>query len=322
MRKETFFQSRSFTSMVASLASILCGLLLGFILLIFFAKGTAGGAQRFLLALDGMHRMLVTGFAASDKFAKVLYQAAPLIMTGLSVGFAFKTGLFNIGATGQYLIGAFCGIITAIVFQQPWWIAMLAAAAGGAVWGFFPGLFKALFNVNEVITSIMFNWIALYLVNLGFSNIPSSLANYWGASNADRTAVLSAANPSAMIPKAGLNLLLGSRYMNISIFIAIAFSALCYIVLNRTVFGYELKACGYNRNASLYAGINAKRSIVLSMVIFGAPSGVAGGVYHLAGTAQYTIITLLPAMAFTGCPVALLATSNPVGAICAALFIS
>lgn len=313
MHKHKFLESRAFSSFIASLASILCGLIFGFIILLVFDAGSAMG---------GLQRMLVTGFGSPDKFAKVLYQAAPLIMTGLSVGFAFKTGLFNIGATGQYLVGAFCGIVTGVVFQQPWWLAMLAATLGGAFWGMFPGLFKAFFNVNEVITSIMFNWIGLFLVNLLFSNIPSSLANFWGAVNADRTAALAAANAAAIIPKAGLNELLGSNYMNISIFIAVFFSLVTYVVLEKTTFGYELKACGYNRNASVYAGINAKRSIILSMVIAGALSGMAGGIYYLSGTSQYTIVKALPAMGFNGIPVALLAMSNPIGTIFSALFIS
>ncbi len=313
MRKGNFLQSRGFSSLIASVSSILCGLVFGSILLLVFDAGSAA---------DGLQRMLTTGFGSPDKFAKVLYQAAPLIMTGLSVGFAFKTGLFNIGATGQYLMGTFCAIVTGVVFQQPWWAAMLCAMLGGAVWGMFPGLFKALFNVNEVITSIMFNWMGLFLINLGFSNIPVALANYWGASNADRTAALAAANAAAIIPKAGLNTLLNSNYMNISIFIAVLISVIIYVVLNKTTFGYELKACGYNRSASIYAGINAKRSIVLSMIIAGALAGLAGGIYYLSGTSQYTIVKTLPSMGFNGIPVALLAMSNPIGTIFSALFIS
>lgn len=311
--KHRFFRSDAFGSFVASAASILCGLVFGFVLLLAFDAGSA---------LDGLGRMLTTGFGSPDKFAKVLYQAAPLILTGLSVSFAFKTGLFNIGATGQYLLGAFSAIVTGVVFQQPWYVALLAAMLGGAVWGVFPGLFKALFNVNEVITSIMFNWMGLFLVNLLLSNIPKALANYWGAANSDRTAALAAANASAIIPRAGLNTLLSSNYMNISIFLAALIAMVIYVVLNKTTLGYELKACGYNRSAGVYAGINAKRNIVLSMVIAGALSGLAGGIYYLSGTSQYTIVRSLPAMGFNGIPVALLAMSNPIGVIFSALFIS
>ena len=301
------------TSILASLISIGVGLIVGLVLLYVLNAKAAGGA---------FVSLITTGFHSSDKFAKVLYQAAPLIMTGLSVGFAFKTGLFNIGATGQYTVGSALALIGAIQFQLPWYACLLLALIGGAFWGVFPGLFKALFNVNEVITSIMFNWIAMFAVNLTINNLPMMLAKYWGGAQMDRTANLAQANPGALIPRLGLDVLVKSNYMNISIFIAIAFAIVAWIILSKTTFGYELKACGYNRNASIYAGINAKRNIVLSMVISGAFAGVGGGLYFLAGTGQYTLLKQLLAAGFNGIPVALLATSNPIGTIFSALFIS
>lgn len=315
MRKQhnSFLGNPGFISFLASLISIICGLLIGYILLIIFNSAHAN---------EGLMNLLTAGISSPAKFAKVLYQAAPLIFTGLSVGFAFKTGLFNIGASGQYTVGAATALIVGIVFKGNWFIAIIAAMIAGAVWGFFPGLFKAFFNVNEVITAIMFNWIGLFLVNVVLSNIPSVLANYYGASNADRTAALAAANPSAIIPKAGLDTLFGSNYMNISIFIAIGIAVVMYIILNKTIFGYELKACGASKSASIYAGINAKRNIILSMVIAGALAGIGGGIYYLAGTGQYTIEKVLLGMGFNGIPVALLASSNPIGTIFSAIFIS
>ena len=302
-----------FASFLASVFSIIIGLVFGFILLIIFNPSKS---------LLGMERMLFAGIGSSDKLAKVLYQAAPLIMTGLAVGFAFKTGLFNIGASGQYLTGAFFALYTGMVWQFPWWAALLAAMVGGAIWGAMPGLFKAFFNVNEVITSIMFNWIGLFAVNLALANTPQVLANYYGASNPDRTANLAAANAAAIIPKWGLDSLFGSTYMNISIFIAILIALVIYVVLNKTTFGFELKACGLNRNASVYAGINARRNIILSMVIAGGLAGIGGGIYYLSGTAQYTIEKMLLPMGFNGIPVALLAISNPAATIFSALFVS
>ena len=314
MRKHnSFFSNPSFVSFLASIISIICGLLIGYILLIIFNSAHAN---------EGLLHLLTAGISSPAKFAKVLYQAAPLILTGLSVGFAFKTGLFNIGASGQYTVGAAAALIVGIVFKGNWFLAIIAAMIAGAIWGFFPGLFKAFFNVNEVITAIMFNWIGLFLVNVVLSNIPSVLANYYGASNADRTAALAAANPSAIIPKAGLDTLFSSNYMNISIFIAIGIAIVMYVILNKTVFGYELKACGASKSASIYAGINAKRNIVISMVIAGALSGIGGGIYYLAGTGQYTIEKVLLGMGFNGIPVALLASSNPIGTIFSAIFIS
>lgn len=307
------FSGPAFTSFLASLISIGVGLVFGLLLLLILNPGAA---------FHGMGAMLTSGISNLDKVAKVLYQASPLMMCGLSVGFAFKTGLFNIGAPGQYTLGAFFAILCATQFQWPWWACLLAAMVGGALWGLFPGLFKALFNVNEVITSIMFNWIGMYLVNLILANTPRALANYWGATNSDRTADLAKANPGALIPKLGLDKLFGSPYMNVSIFIAFALALVMYVVLNKTTFGYELKACGMNKNASTYAGINANRNIVLSMVIAGALSGIGGGLYYLAGTGQYVLEKVILARGFDGIPVALLASSHPLGTIFSALFVS
>ena len=307
------FHIPGLTSFFASLISIGVGLLFGFILLVLLNPQFAG---------QGFISLVTAGLKSTDKLAKVLYQAAPLMMTGLSVGFAFKTGLFNIGASGQYTVGAGLALIFAIQFQQPWYVCLLISMIGGAFWGVFPGLFKALFNVNEVITSIMFNWIAMLAVNLTISNLPMMLPRYWGQAQIDRTANLAVANPSALIPKLGLDELLHSNYMNISIFISIAFAVILWVVLSKTTFGYELKACGFNRNASVYAGINAKRNIVLSMVIAGALSGIGGGLYYLAGTGQYTLLKSLLNMGFNGIPVALLASSHPLGTIYSTLFVS
>ena len=312
-RIRKLIQKPGFDSLVASIAAIGIGLVFGLILLIVFNPGKS---------LYGFGQILFAGVSSTGKFSKVLYQAAPLIMTGLAVGFAFKTGLFNIGATGQYMLGTFFALYTGIVWQFPWWAALLAAMVGGAIWGAMPGLFKAFFNVNEVITSIMFNWIGLFAVNVLLANIPRVLADFYGASNPDRTANMAAANPAAIIPKWGLDQIFGSSYINISFFIAVIVAVIAYFVLNRTIFGYELKACGYNRNASIYAGINARRNIVLSMIIAGSFAGLGGGIYYLSGTAQYTIEKILPAMGFNGIPVALLATSNPLGIIFSALFVS
>lgn len=307
-------------SVLGAVISILVGLLFGLLLLILVNPA---------MALPKFGELLTVGLSSLPKLAKVLYQAAPLIMTGLSVAFAFKTGLFNIGATGQYTVGAFCALACAIIFQMPWWVCLIVSFIAGAVWGFFPGLFKSLFNVNEVITSIMFNWIGMMMVNLLCMNLKNAdgklvmLPVAWVNSPIkDRTASLSYANPNAIIPKCGLDTLFDSNYMNISIFIAALFAIALWIVLNRTTFGFELKACGYNKNASFYAGINAKRNIVLSMVISGAMAGLGGGLYYLAGTADYTIQKTLLSMGFNGISVALLATSNPIGTIFSALFIS
>ena len=148
----------SITSVLAALLCILIGLVVGFLVLLAINPAHAWG--------DGFVRILKGGFHdAPYGVGKELANAAPLIMTGLSVAFAFKTGLFNIGAAGQYTLGAYGALYCAIMLKLPWFVCLIAATILGGIWGAIPGFFKAYFNINEVITSIMFNWIGLYLVN-------------------------------------------------------------------------------------------------------------------------------------------------------------
>ena len=309
-------QKKSLTGSIdflSSIIAILMGLLFGTILLLCFNPTHA---------FEGLTNLLSTGFSSPEKFAKVLYQAAPLMMCGLSVGIAFKTNLFNIGASGQYMIGAMCALIGALAFKMPWYMCLIMSMVGGGIWGLFPGLFKALFNVNEVIAAIMFNWIGLFTMNVVISNIPTMLAGYYGSAVNNRTGDLSAANAGAIIPRLGVDKVMNSNYMNISSFIANVMAIIIHIILNKTTFGYELKACGYNRDAAQYAGVNSKRNIIITMVISGALAGLGGAIFYLAGTAQYTIEKNLLGMGFDGISVALLANSSPLGTILSALFIS
>ena len=302
-----------FISFLASISSIIIGLLFGFILLLILNAANA---------VPGMGNMLSYGITP---IGNVLYTATPLIMVGLAVAFAFKVGLFNIGASGQYTIGALLALYVAIKLQMPWFVCLLAAILGGAFWGFFPGLFKSLFNVNEVITSIMMNWIGMNFTNFFVANQPMMLAAYWGASSKDRTAALGgqyAANQSAIIPRMGLNDLLGYSTLNIGIIIAIIVAVIMWVILTKTTFGFEMRACGLNKNAAIYAGINAKRNVVLSMVIAGALAGLGGGLYYLAGGAQYVMEQHILSTGFDGISVALLANSNPLGCIFSAIFIA
>ena len=313
MKMKARFSRGGLNSLLASLVSILAGLLFGLILLVIFNPARAG---------NGFMSILLTGVRSSARFAKVLYTAAPLLMTGLSVGFAFKTGLFNIGASGQFTMGAFFSLMGAIIWQLPWPLCLLLSVIGGALWGAIPGLCKALFNVNEVITSIMFNWIGLFTVNLLTYNNPIMLASAWGDVSKDRTANLAKANLDAILPKLGMDKLMKFNGMNIAIFIAVIAALIIWFILQKTTFGYELKACGYNRHASRYAGINSGRKIVQSMIIAGALAGLGGGLYYLTGTVQLTLGKELSAMGFNGIPVAMLAASHPIGTIFSALFIS
>ena len=231
----------------------------------------------------------------------MLYLATPIIMTGLSVGFAFKTGLFNIGASGQFTAGAFAAVFVGVkfTFLPPGLhclAALLAAILAGAIWGLVPGLLKAFFNVNEVISSIMMNYIGMYLVNMMIQRTVYDQVKNQTMAVAD----------GANLPKAGLDKLFPGTN----------------IILNKTTFGYELKACGKNPNASKYAGINAKKSIVLSMVIAGALAGLGGALLYLADSGKYMqVLDVIAPEGFSGISVALLGLSNPIGILFAGLFI-
>ncbi len=326
-------------TLLASLVCILIGLVVGFIVLLALGAITLaqeGNTVSFgeLLKItwnSGFKAILQGGFFSTANSMGMgvrmeILQAAPLIMTGLSVAFAFKTGLFNIGAAGQYTIGAFCALYCGIILKMPWWVCLLAAALGGAVWGAIPGLFKAFLNVNEVITSIMFNWIGLYAVNTVI---------YQGGSgpmfneNTTKTYTLAQASPNSLIPSfnipTGDGNYFGAMFKpSIGIFVAIGVAILVWILINKTTFGYELKACGHNKDAAKYAGINDKKNIVLSMTIAGALAGFGAGLFFLSGSKEWEplVSTALPAAGFNGISVALLASSNPIGSIFSAIFIA
>lgn len=303
--------NRAVIALLASIFSILIGIVFGFFLMLVVKPGDA---------FYGLGMMLSAGARNTNSIFQVFYMAAPLMMTGLAVGFAFKTGLFNIGAAGQYTVGGFLALFAALYLKLPWYVCMLFAAIGGAIWGAIPGIFKAFLNVNEVITSIMFNWIGLFMVNLIIANTKEMISSTYGGFDNSRTANIMAVNPSAKLPSLGMERL--SPYMNIGIFISILIAIVIYIILNKTTFGYELKACGYNKEASKYAGISAKRNIVFSMAIAGALAGIGGAITYLAGTSTMQLTKIISPVGFNGIPVALLGTSNPIGIIFSAIFIS
>lgn len=314
------------SSLGASFICVLIGLLFGYIILVVLAAVNSGGTGLGdILATawtSGFQQILTGGFFLMPRgLGQEIAAAAPLIMTGLSVGFAFKTGLFNIGVAGQYTLGAFGALFAAIILGWPWWACLIAASVFGALWGAIPGLFKAYLNINEVITSIMFNWIGLYAVNtIMYSGGTGPMYDPSKTKTWDLRVLYS----DAVIPDLGMSSAFHSKSTTIAIFLAVVVAVLVYIVINKTTLGYELKACGFNKNAAKYAGINEKKNIILSMVIAGALAGFGAGLYYLSGVAEWKPMesTALPAIGFNGIAVALLASNNPIGTVFSALFIS
>ena len=298
---------------MSSLTAVVIGLFAGFLIL---------AAVNPPQALGGLTAILTGGFSGMRNIGQVLYFATPIIMTGLSVGFAGKTGLFNIGASGQYTVGAFAAIYIGVRcdFLPPGLhcaAALAGAAAAGALWGAIPGVLKAWRNVNEVIACIMTNYIGMYLVNhLITQTILDSRYNQ----------TMRVSN-SANLPKLGLDKIFRSggsvSSVNGGFLIAVASAVLLYFVLEKTKLGYELKACGFNRDAARYAGINEKRGIVLSMAVAGTLAGLGGALTYLAGSgSSMSVVDMLAAEGFTGIPVALLGFNSPIGIIFSGLLIS
>ncbi len=301
-------KSKALSTFSAALLAIALGLIFGFIVMIVAKPENSW---------YGFNTML---FGGLGRLGDVFYYATPILMTGLSVGFAFKMGLFNIGASGQYTMGMFFALYVGFMWDLPvgihWVVCILAGMVGGMLWGFIPGICKALFNVNEVITSIMFNYIGMYLVDMW---VQGNATMY--ISTKTRTAYLPA---SAQIPSLGVS----NSNVNFSIIIAIALAVTLYIVLNKTTFGYELRATGFNKHASKYAGMNDKRNTILTMLIAGGFAGLGGAFAILApstiagSSMTYEPINVIAANGFNGIAVALLGSSNPIGIIFSAIFIS
>lgn len=327
-------------TLVSSLISIFIGVIFGGLLLLVISLimsniPLSSAWEGFRIVLSGIFNMgrdhATSGairFGYNPKLmGDMLFRGTPLIMTGLSVALAYKTGLFNIGAPGQYLMGTMVSIVIALSMDTTvvpswivWIIAFVAAIAAGALWGCIPGAFKALLNVNEVITSIMTNWIAANLVTIVFEG-----SKYRNMVDYGKTGYTLKTNTNGVATATlGFDKLFRGSNANIGILIAILFAVVIYIMINKTIFGYELKACGSNRNAAKYAGMNEKRNIVLSMAIAGALSAAGAAMYYLQGDIEFYWHTSmsLPATGFNGIPVALLANCNPIGTIFAGLFMA
>lgn len=305
---KAFFKGDAGISFMASSFAILAGIAFSFLLMLTFEPGDA---------VEGVGIIMSAGFQEGmTSLGNVVVKATPLILTGLSVGFAFKTGLFNIGATGQLTVGAFAAIYIGVHWTFlggfQWVFAVLGAIIVGAIWGVIPGILKAFFNVHEVVASIMLNYVAMYAV-------VRLVQDYTFDSTKSESA---AVNANAVIPKMGLDYIFPDSSVTGGFFLALLAVLIIYIVLQKTTFGYQLKAVGWNKDAAKYAGINDKMSIVYAMAIAGALAGLAGAVIFLttSGARIATTYILMPE-GFDGIAVALLGLSNPIGVLGAGIFL-
>ena len=333
-----FYAKDSTQKVVASLLSILIGLVVGSLVILIVGltsksistKGAWEGIRLIFAGIFSTGRdatgVLSWGFNPTS-VGNMLFRATPLIMTGLSIAVAYKTGLFNIGAPGQYLMGTMVSLMLALSLPTEtmgaflvWLIAFLGGMFAGALWGAIPGLLKAFLNINEVLACIMTNWVAANLVTWLFD-----ISNFKNMVEGTKSGYIYKTTYNGVATaKLGLDKLFPGSQVNAGILVAVLFAIVMYILINKTTLGYQLKACGSNRHAARYAGIKDKRNIVLSMAIAGSMAGGGAALYYLSGNTEFFWSTYqsLPATGFNGIPVALLAVNNPIAVIFTAIFMS
>ena len=310
--KTSLLRNGAVQSLLASLLCILLGLLVGYIALLLINPAGANGA---ILAIVENFMTYSKSTAQLRYFGSTLVKTAPLLMCSLSVLFAYKVGLFNIGAAGQYVVGAGACLYCALALKMPWIVCLIVAVIAAALVGGVSGALKAYFNVNEVISCIMLNWISLYCVNMLLVSVKEQSTPY--------TIPLSSGNKSALLPNLGLDkLFTNNEFVTIGLPLAAVMAVLVWVLLEKTKFGYELKATGLNKNAAKYCGMKEQRNVILTMMIAGGLAGFAAGIYFLTGIEQWMVQqTSVPAMGFNGIAAAFLGGLNPIGTIFSSYFI-
>lgn len=275
------------------------------------------------LIIAGISPAVAYGKLFSSVFSKPKYliwtliYASPVIFTGLSVAFSFRTGVFNIGAEGQYIVGSLTACVLGILLKMPpvlhAVVCILGAALAGALWSFLVGLMKVKRGIHEVLSFIMFNWIAFYLSNY-VVNLEIIHKEGGGEATKDVAATARILFPNAIIK------LTDCSAANIGFFLAVAAAICMWIIIEKTTLGFRLKAVGFNRNAAEYAGINANASILTALSISGALAGIGGAVQILGMGGRLSQLAAQEGFGFEGITVALIGSSSPIGCIFSGIF--
>jgi ABC-type uncharacterized transport system permease subunit len=288
--------------------AILLSLVVGSVIIIVSQLLVSGGELDLLLPIKAYAALIQGGVGSETAIVNTIAAATPLVLGGLSVAIGFRAGLFNIGAQGQFWLGVVGAVWVGVTLRDAppplaITLSVLGGLAAGALWGFIPGLLKAVSGAHEVVTTIMLNYVAAsvlaFVVN-GPLRVPGA--------------------PAAItedVGNAALPLLLG-RNGHAGFLIALAAVGLVSFVLSRTTFGYEVKTVGANPDAARYAGMRPRRLIVLVMTICGALAGLAGA-GEVLGIAHKTTSSYATSVGFDSIAIALLGRSSPVGVLLAAL---
>jgi simple sugar transport system permease protein len=307
-KKKSFLDVISESTFIHILLSIFFGFLVGAIFL--KVMGLSVGAA---------YGRLLNSVTSLKGFSYVVVYSVPYIVAGLSVAFSFKTGVFNIGAEGQFVMGSMAAVATSILcadLPKPVLIPLcfLAAMAVGALWGIIVGVLKTKWGINEVLSMIMFNWIAFYLSNF-IAGLPAIKSEGTAEATKNITDNASLLFSKDFIKNAGL-----CPTANWGILMAIAAMLIVWFIIEKTTLGYELKAVGYNKFAAEYGGISVNRSILTALAISGALGGLAGALQVMGMGKRISIFTSQEGFGFAGIVVALIGASNPFGVFIAGLF--
>ena len=306
--KKSVFEIISETRFIHILLSILLGFAIGAIFLAIMGISVGQAYGKLLSSVTGIKGV-----------SYVIVYAVPYIVAGLSVAFSFRTGVFNIGAEGQFVMGSMaaavvgilCGGLPKIVLIP---LCFIAAMVAGVVWGVVVGFLKTRWGINEVLSMIMFNWIAFYLSNF-IAGIPA-IKNE-GTAEATQTISDNARTllNADFIKNAGL-----CPTANWGIIVAILATILVWFIIDKTTLGYQLKAVGFNKNAADYGGINVNRNMLIALAISGALAGLAGALQLMGMGGRISIFSSQEGFGFAGIVVALIGCSNPFGVLIAGIF--
>ena len=325
MRKQaSLLRKPAVQTVLSSLVCILLGMLIGFIALLIINPAGAWDALMDIVKNFWNYSKPTTQM---KNLGNTLVKTAPLVMCSLSVLFAYKVGLFNIGAAGQYVAGAGACIYCAVGLGWSWFPCMLVALLAGAAIGAVSGALKAYRNVNEVISCIMLNWICLYLVNTLLSGVKNPTSPYTYSITKKLAMVNGAAevadHPEAVLPSLGINALFNNnKYVGLAIPLAIVMAVAIWVLLTKTKLGYELRATGLNKNAAKYCGMQDRKNIVLTMAIAGGLAGLGASMLYLTGFEDWSVTQAsVPAMGFNGIAAAFLGGLHPIGAVLSSFFI-
>ena len=308
-KKKTPLEILASSKFVHTLLSIIIGFAVGalFLAIMGLSVGQAYG------------KLFQSIFSSIKSISYCIVYATPYIATGLSVAFSFKTGVFNIGTEGQFVVGSMSACVVGILLADlPPFVLIplcfLAAALAGALWGTIVGILKTRWGINEVLSMIMFNWIAFFLSNYiaGFPAIHSE-------GNAEATRNISD-NARILFSKDFISRLNLCPTANWGILVAIVLTVVVYFIIEKTTLGYELKAVGFNKNAAEYGGINVNRSILTSLAISGALAGIGGALLLLGMGGRISVFSSQEGYGFAGIVVALIGVTNPFGVFVAGLF--